>query len=76
MKVSLILLVSIGLFPLQTTAAYGQSGNDPNLVIAKIIKTGMIEGHDAKVTGTDCRQRAVSDANRRRHVPVRGRAFR
>jgi hypothetical protein len=50
-KVSLILLVSIGLFPLQTTPAYCQSGNDPNLVIERIIETGMIEGHDAKVIG-------------------------
>ena len=51
MKVSLILLVSIGLFPLHATSAYCQSGNDPNLVIARIIETGMIEGHDAKVIG-------------------------
>ena len=51
MKVSLILLVSIGLFPLQTTRAYWQSGNDPNLVIKRIIETGLIEGHDSKVIG-------------------------
>jgi len=47
----LILLVSIGLFPLQTTLAYCQSGNDPNLIIERIIETGLIEGHDAKVIG-------------------------
>ena len=51
MKVSLILLVSIGLFPLQTTPAYVQSGDDPHLVIERIIETGLIEGHDAKVIG-------------------------
>ena len=51
MKGFLILLVSIGLFPLQTTLAYCQSGNDPNLVIERIIETGLIEGHDAKVIG-------------------------
>jgi len=50
-KVPLILLVSIGLFPLQTTPTYCQSGTDPDLVIERIIKTGMIDGHDAKVIG-------------------------
>lgn len=50
MKVSLILAVFIGLFPLQTTPAYRQS-SEPNLVIERIIETGMIEGHDAKVIG-------------------------
>jgi hypothetical protein len=50
-KVSLILLVSIGLFLLKTTPAYCQSGNDPNLVIERIIKAGFIDGHDAKVIG-------------------------
>ena len=51
MKVSLILFVSVGLFPLQTKPVYCQSANDPNLVIERIMKTGMIEGHDAKVIG-------------------------
>jgi hypothetical protein len=50
-KVSLILLVSVGLFPLQAPPAYCQSGNDPNHVIERIIETGTIEGHDAKVIG-------------------------
>jgi len=51
-KVSLILLLSIGLFPLQTTLTHRQLGIDPNLVIERIIETGMIEGHDAKVIGS------------------------
>ena len=51
MKVPVILVVSVTLLPLQATQAYCQPGNDPNLVIKRIIETGMIEGHDAKVIG-------------------------
>ena len=51
MKGSLILLISIGLFPLQTTPTHRLPGDDPNHVIERIIETGMIEGHDAKVIG-------------------------
>ena len=50
-KVLLILHVSIGLFLFHTTAAYCQSGNDPSQVIERIIASGGIEGHDAKVIG-------------------------
>lgn len=53
MKVFPILLVLIELlFPLQTTPAYDQFPvMNANLVIERIIETGMIEGHDAKVIG-------------------------
>ena len=47
MKVFPILLVSIGFFSLPSDL----SDNAPNLVIERIIETGMIEGHDAKVIG-------------------------
>lgn len=50
MKVFPILLASVALFSLHTTAR-GQSGNAASLVIERIIETGMIEGHDAKVIG-------------------------
>ena len=50
MKVIPILLTLIGFFSMHATAI-AQAGNSPHLVIERIIETGMIEGHDAKVIG-------------------------
>jgi hypothetical protein len=45
------LTIAFCLSMIPLSVAYGQAGNDPQQVVARMVQTGVFEGHDQKVVG-------------------------